>query len=336
MPIIALNRLIFTGRLDSSLPTSYVSPHVASVLTTLDDVSVTIGLSECGDEDESFSCVLNFTIFERLVSDCVLGVDFFMHINTCLRTNLMSLKCCLLIKKFVVRSTIHHLNDDQYSCFMIDVICALHEIISCLYQTDISIVSLQSLLSSHGSSFDNSSVENMVHVFFCHVLHGMCAYNGGHRCRLTSGLSMVEISRRLFSIVFRAPFSILMFICESLGFHINFEHQSITPLDVLNDYKVKISTFKQLLAQDFFSHTMTTSSFSDLIFLAACHGLSRINDPTVCRQTLLHHFCYGECFQNYSFEIPVGCLQTRKMWTTKIYIIQLIFKLHSFMKLVKS
>ena len=97
MPIIALNSFFFTGRFDSSLPTSYVAPHVASVLTSLDGVAVTIDLSDCADEDESISCVLNFTIFERLVSDCVLGVDFFMHVNTCLRTNLMFLKCRVLI-----------------------------------------------------------------------------------------------------------------------------------------------------------------------------------------------------------------------------------------------
>ena len=45
----------------------------SQVLMRLDDVVVTT----LGQKDTMISCVLNFTIFERLISDCVLGADFF-------------------------------------------------------------------------------------------------------------------------------------------------------------------------------------------------------------------------------------------------------------------
>ena len=76
MPVIMLNSINFDGKFDSSLPTSYVGPHVANVLRRLDDVVVTTFFGPKGS-GSIVSCVLNFTIFERLISDCVLGADFF-------------------------------------------------------------------------------------------------------------------------------------------------------------------------------------------------------------------------------------------------------------------
>ena len=84
MPIITLNGIDFDGKFDSSLPTSYVCPHVARVLMRLDDVVVTT-MTFLGQKDSIISCVLNFTVFERLVSDCVLGADFFTHMSGHLR-----------------------------------------------------------------------------------------------------------------------------------------------------------------------------------------------------------------------------------------------------------
>jgi hypothetical protein len=78
MIIIRLNNIAFNGRFDSSIPTSYVAPHIAGALMGLDNVAVTTILRQ---EDITISCVLNFTVYERLISDCVLGADFFTHIS---------------------------------------------------------------------------------------------------------------------------------------------------------------------------------------------------------------------------------------------------------------
>ena len=53
MPIITLNGIDFDGKSDSSLPTSYVGPHIAHVLMRLDEVVVTT----LGQRDTIISCV---------------------------------------------------------------------------------------------------------------------------------------------------------------------------------------------------------------------------------------------------------------------------------------
>ena len=82
-------------------------------------------------------------------------------------------------------------------------------------------------------------------------------YNKSYCCRLMSGLSVITtVYWRLFRFGI-APFSILNFICKSLGNYIDFEHQSCTPLAILKNYKMKISTFEPLAfpAQEIFFRT---------------------------------------------------------------------------------
>ena len=161
---------------------------------------------------------------------------------------------------------------------MIDMICALDDIASCLYKREVNgIVKMVPFLISHGLSIDSNEyfTETYAQMFFYHILYGMCAYGESSHCCMASGLSPIEISRRMFSIVLFTPFSVLSMMCQSLGSIVDFEHRSCSPCDVLRDYKIQFSSFKQLPAQEFFFHVRTSTSSSDLdLFLfSAVHGL---------------------------------------------------------------
>lgn len=207
---------------------------------------------------------------------------------------------------------------------MIDMICALNDIASCLYKRDVdSIVQMVPFLISHGLSIDSneSSTETYAQMFFYHILYGMCAYSENSRCRMASGLSSIEISCRMFSIVLFTPFSVLSTMCQSLGSLVDFEHQSHSPCDVLRDHKIQFSSFKPLPAQEFFYRVRTSTSSSELFLFSAVHGLLSTTNVDDMRESLLHHLCYGKCFQEYRFEIPVGCLgiQSEKVDNTDIH-----------------
>jgi hypothetical protein len=82
MPLIILNGIKVNGRINSSLPSSYVSLQVASHLGCLDKVSV-----NCPTIDPSIEmlCTLPFSTYDKLMSDCVLGLDFLCGIVNILR-----------------------------------------------------------------------------------------------------------------------------------------------------------------------------------------------------------------------------------------------------------
>ena len=78
---IMFNGLEFNGRLDSSLPASYLTHRVACQFGCINDVAISVNL----DNNTSIPCVLNFSVYEKLTTDCVLGLDFFIRIKEHLR-----------------------------------------------------------------------------------------------------------------------------------------------------------------------------------------------------------------------------------------------------------
>ena len=70
-----------------------------------------------------------------------------------------------------------------------------------------------------------------------------CVYSQSCGCVRVHGLSSIEVARQMFAIVSTASSSILSIACQSLGFFLDFEHQSWSPLDVLDEYERKLISF---------------------------------------------------------------------------------------------
>ena len=203
-------------------------------------------------------------------------------------------------------------NDDIYSSYMIDMIYAVCEMsrLSTFASgfNEVNIQRLGCFFVSHGMDFSFTEEESFT-FFFRHVLNGMCAHTDAPACRMIAQLSPVEISRRTFSIVSLASYSVLSIACESLGYFVDFAHRSLSPYDVMCEYRNKLTTFAPMQSHDFFSYVTSLSSFSDMILVSAVHGISLRGDLEFLREHLLQHLCYGGCIKRDRTETttPVGC-----------------------------
>ena len=78
MVLVNVTGFEVTAKFDTSLPSSYISPKLAFLLPSLENVSVSTVI----DNDGSFfSTSITFTVYEKLMTDCVLGVDFFTRVS---------------------------------------------------------------------------------------------------------------------------------------------------------------------------------------------------------------------------------------------------------------
>ena len=66
------------AKLDSSLPTSYITPQLAHLLISLENVAVSGVVPSDGT---FFQGVVNFSVYDKLMSGCVLGVDFLVSVG---------------------------------------------------------------------------------------------------------------------------------------------------------------------------------------------------------------------------------------------------------------
>ena len=66
------------AKLDSSLPTSCITPRLAHSLISLENVAVSGVVPSNG---AFFQRVVNFSVYDKLMSDCVLGADFLVCVG---------------------------------------------------------------------------------------------------------------------------------------------------------------------------------------------------------------------------------------------------------------
>lgn len=125
-------------------------------------------------------------------------------------------------------------------------------------------------------------------LFFHHVLNGMCAYRQSSSCVHARGLSSIEVARRIFSIVFCASSSILTIACQSLGYFLDFDHQSRSPFDVLGEYERRLISFEFRPVLECLLG-ISCSSFEDLLILTGTHGLSAMGGSNKWRENLVDH-----------------------------------------------
>ena len=209
---------------------------------------------------------------------------------------------------------LHHLNDDKHSYFLIYMICILRDIWAQFLSSerDKGFSILESSMRSHGlldvsETLILSPAEYAK--FFYHLLNGMCAYSQGAHCRFSLDLSSSEISRRMTLIVNSAPVSVLSgVICQSLGYSMDISCQSYSPYDILDEHRSKLLTFESSSTQECFFRIQCLSSPLELMLLSAVHGLRMLSNIDDMKVVLLHHICYGECFQNYILKVPPACL----------------------------
>ena len=95
-------------------------------------------VSTAFENETTVSCVLSLSIYEHLMSDCVLGVDFFMRVTdyACTTMSCLSNQICLITHSHLTVGTcisIHDINNDSsFSYLMIDMIYIVRNI-SCIY-----------------------------------------------------------------------------------------------------------------------------------------------------------------------------------------------------------
>jgi hypothetical protein len=204
-------------------------------------------------------------------------------------------------------------NDDKYYHYMFHIINAIRTM-SIFFHDDSDETNsrLDFILSSHGLvSTKGYSLADMACFFFRHILNGMCAYSNGVSCQMIVPLSSADVSFRTFAVVNAGCCTIDMssVLCESLGYSLDFEHQSTTLQEVLSEYRTKSRTMILMKSHDFYFHVLSLISYSEIILLSAIHGISLVGGKECLRQSLLHHLCYGGCFshQNSDLNLPDGC-----------------------------
>jgi hypothetical protein len=74
MLTVKITGVLVNAKFDMSLPSSYITPQLASILPSLNAIPVSIVV---GNDALQFSCAVSFSVFEKLMSDCIFGVDFF-------------------------------------------------------------------------------------------------------------------------------------------------------------------------------------------------------------------------------------------------------------------
>lgn len=128
-------------------------------------------------------------------------------------------------------------NDDKYYYYMFHIINAIHTMSFCFHDvSDETNSRLDFILSSHGLvSTKGYSLADMACFFFRHILNGMCAYSNGVSCQTIVPLSSADVSFRTFAVVNAGCCTNDMssVLCESLGYLVDFEHQSTTLQEVL-------------------------------------------------------------------------------------------------------
>lgn len=189
---------------------------------------------------------------------------------------------------------------------MNNMIYILLDISSPLYVCGLSFLNL---LERHGFCItDQYSFPDRLRGFIYHMLNGMCAYGDGIACQVADGLSALDISSRMFSILFGAllPNDMLSAVCQSLGCFLDFEHQSRTPFDILSDYKTKSENFEPWTAVECLLR-IPLLSFSDLLLLSARHGLTAMGCSDQLRFQVSQHISHGRCCLNRVPVYPIGC-----------------------------
>jgi hypothetical protein len=302
--VIVLDGVEVLGRFDSSYARSLVNGIRGPTIRDLNAVNVTTSPFPEGVE---ICCVLAFCVSEELTEECVLGIDYFARILHEFRECLSF--CCfqLFILSFAASMVVSHPNDDPYSYFMNNLIYILLEMSSALYDDGHN---FNCLLSSHGLDRKGCSFPDCKRAFFHHVLNGMCAYSQASGCRSVFGLSSMEIAQRTFAILSYASFSTLCIACQSLGNFIDFEHQSRTPFDVLDEYEGRLLTFTFKSVHDCL-FGIAASSFEDLLILCASHALSAMGDSNKLRQDLVNHLYEGRCCVGHKLFVPPRCMKVR-------------------------
>ena len=164
-----------------------------------------------------------------------------------------------------------------------------------------------SLLETHGLFTIGLSLCDKRRAFYFHMLNGLCAYGSCDGCLQVSGLSTLDISCRAFAVIHCAPFTVLTVACQSLGFFLDFNHQSRSPFDVLDTYWCRLQT------SDFPSIVRCLSdidaiSFSNLLFLCSVHGLSAMGASDCVRRQFVCHICEGACCGRGLSVVPRGCI----------------------------
>ena len=66
------------AKLDSSLPTSYITLRLAHKLISLENAVVSGVVPSNG---AFFQCIINFSVYDKSMSDWVLGVDFLVCVG---------------------------------------------------------------------------------------------------------------------------------------------------------------------------------------------------------------------------------------------------------------
>ena len=201
-------------------------------------------------------------------------------------------------------------HDDAALIMIIDIICFLFDDRSSLYEWPGRFLELQPVLKSHGLLADRDSMLDGRRAFFHHVVNGLCIYSDACGCYQSCGLSSVQISYGVFSLLSCASAAVKSLACQSIGSFSDFDHQSRTRDDVLQEYRAKLSTSQSLPAESCFFAVLSSSSL-DLSVLLAVHGLSVVGSSVQMRQVLVDHIYHGDCFKSYASSVPDGCVGIR-------------------------